>query len=95
MNIKIILILLLSSFIYANANALSDIEIEKLAAIEANCSTEQPCIISVTKDKDRYFVKVNKSTLITPEGILKFRTGSVIYYIFSSDGSLEKKTPTT
>jgi len=88
-------ILFISSFIHANANASSNLEIERLAALEANCTKEQPCIISITMDKEKYVVKVNRSTLITPEGVLKFRTGSVIYYIYNSDGSLEMRSPTT
>jgi hypothetical protein len=88
-------IFILSSLACTNAKALTDIEIEKLAANKANCSTEHPCIVSVTTDKDEYRVKVNRSTLITPDGILKFRTGSVINYIFRLDGFLEKEIPTT
>jgi hypothetical protein len=95
MNIIAVSILLLCGFVHVNANASSVMEIERLAASEANCTKDQPCIISITRDKEKYVVKVNRSTLITPEGVLKFRPGSVIYYIYKSDGSLEKRSPTT
>jgi hypothetical protein len=94
MKMLAILIIFLGCFVNIAANA-SDLKFEKLAAFEANCSKEQPCIISVTKEEEKYVVKVNRSTSITPEGVLKFRAGSVVYYIYNLDGMLEETKPTT
>lgn len=88
-------LLFLICFIQANANQLSELDVRKLAAVEAKCSQEQPCIITTTKKENKYIVKVRRSTSITPEGILQFRTGDIIYYIYNSEGILEKRIPTT
>jgi len=95
MKIIIFFLIFINCFIQAHANQLSELDVRKLAAVEAKCSKEKPCIITITKKENRYMVKVRKSTSITPEGILQFRTGSTIYYIYNSEGILEERIPTT
>ena len=94
MSKKLFYIIFLYYFILSNANALNSEEIRKLAALEAHCSREQPCTMSVSNENGKFIVRVGRSTSISPEGILWFRPGSVIYYIYNSDGTLEKRTPT-
>jgi hypothetical protein len=87
-------IIFLYCIILTNAYALNTEEIRKLAALEAHCSREQPCTISISNENGKFIVRVGRSTSISSEGILLFRPGSVVYYIYNSDGSLEKRLPT-
>ena len=92
---KILLYIIISyCFIFTNAYALNTEEIRKLAALEAHCSREQPCTMSISNENEEFIVRVGRSTSISSEGILWFRPGSVIYYIYNSDGTLERRTPT-
>jgi len=94
MSIKLFYIIFLYCFIFANANALDFEEIKKLAALEAHCSREQPCTMSISNENGKFIVRVGRSTSISSDGILLFKPGSVVYYIYNSDGTLEKKGPT-
>lgn len=94
MNKKLFYIIFLYYFMITNANALTSTEIRRLAALEAHCSKEKPCTMSISNENGKFIVRVGRSTSISSEGILLFRPGSVVYYIYTSDGTLEKRAPT-
>lgn len=94
MSKKLFYIIFLYYFILTNASALNSAEIRKLAALEAHCSKEQPCTMSISNENGKFIVRVGRSVSISSEGILRFKPGSVVYYIYNSDGTLEQRKPT-
>lgn len=92
MKLLIILIILIPHILLASELA---IEIEKKAAALSTCSSDKPCLVSVTEIEDGYKAKVTSSVLITEYGVLKFLPGSVTHYIFEKNGQLLRthKTP--
>jgi len=79
----ITLLFILPFYVYA-ADLL--MVIEKKAAKLNSCSKVQPCVITIDKKNNVYFVKVKQSALITEDGVMKYKTGSISYYKFNEKG---------
>ena len=69
------------------------LQIEKETAKRNNCSIKQPCIITVTKNKDGYQASVIYGGIITEYGVLKFIPGKV-YYSYNLEGKFLSSMPT-
>lgn len=88
-------ILVMGLIMSASIDALDLVDIEKLAAKEAGCSIIMPCQVTVNEADGKFIVQVKRSSFISPEGVLKFRTGSIVYYTYSSIGLLINTKKTT
>ena len=71
-----------------SAHSIDVLEIERMAALEAICSISKPCGITVTVKEDKYIAKVTKSSFISPQGVLRYKSGSITYYIYNLEGVL-------